>query len=90
MGGGWWQKTIRLLLSGSLCQKVSVLVVTITQFVAKKRIFIEKYTFEIAQSKPQAEEELPLPSLLNKYAFLTGLKSHAVRTWMLKCLLFLG
>lgn len=28
---------------------------------------------------------LPPPSL-NKYAFLTGLKSHAVKTWMLKIL----
>lgn len=33
--GGWGQKTIRLLLSGSLCQKVSVFAVSVMQFVAK-------------------------------------------------------
>lgn len=26
-GGGWWRKALRLLLSESLCQKVSVFVV---------------------------------------------------------------
>lgn len=43
-----------------------------------------KVRCEIAQSKPQAEAELPLSSLLNKYTFLPGLKSHAARTGMLK------
>lgn len=47
-----------------------------------------KVRFEIAQSRPRAEGELPLPPppALNKYAFLTGLKVHAGKTWMLKML----
>lgn len=37
------RKPYELLRSGSLCQKVSVFVVNVTQFVAKTLIFIEKY-----------------------------------------------
>lgn len=52
----------------------------------KETNLYRKVSFKRAQSKPKAEAELPLPSSINKYAFLTvtGLKSHAVRTWMLK------
>lgn len=44
-GGGvvGGRKPYELLRSGSLCQKVSVFVVNVTQFVAKTLIFIEKY-----------------------------------------------